>query len=408
MLNQRCDEMKVMRDPVHEYIHIEYQVIWDVINSREFQRLRRIHQTGTSFLVYHTAEHSRFSHSLGVYEIVRRMISEVKSLSEALSEDEKIQVMLAGLVHDLGHGPFSHFFESVTEISHETMTAHILLGTSDVHSVLKSYDDSLPDVLVSILSHTHPNSILSSIISGQLDADRMDYLLRDAMFTGTSYGQFDLGRILRTLRVVDQRLVIKESGVHSVEDYIMARYHMYWQVYYHPTSRSVEAILSGFFQRLKDLLKDNAERLKQYPMFCLLNPDDALDIEAHHRLDESACIYGFQCALDDEDDILRDFARRMLERDIFVYEDVRDEAQVETLKTALMTAGFDPTYYLYQDRAEKRPYSPYDEASGLIYILRTDGSIQELSNVSTIVSSIARGQAKSERKMFYPKEMRPS
>ena len=406
MLNQRCDELKVMRDPIHEYIHIEYQVLWDVINSREFQRLRRIHQMGTSFLVYHTAEHSRFSHSLGVYEIVRRMVSEVESLAHALSEEEKIQVMLAGLVHDLGHGPFSHFFESIAYPSHEAITARILLEDSDVHHILSVYDSKLPSTLVQILNHTHKNPLLTSLISGQMDADRMDYLLRDAYFTGTSYGHFDLGRILRTLRVMDQRLVVKESGVHSVEDYIMARYHMYWQVYYHPTSRSVEAILTGFFQRFKDLLEKDNTLTQRYPMFRLLDDQEELSLDEHYKLDESACYYGFQCALADEDELLSEFARRILERDIFDFMDIKDEEMIEAKQASLSAQGYDPRYYLYRDRAEKRPYSPYDEKTGLIYIGMPDGRILELSQVSTIVNSIVYGQAKEDIKMFYPKEKR--
>ena len=194
---QRCDETKVMRDPIHEYIHVDYQIIWDLINAREFQRLRRIHQMGTSYQVYHTAEHSRFAHSIGVYEIIRRMVTEVKGLNEFLSEVEKIQIMCAGLLHDLGHGPFSHFFETIVRPNHEKLTAMIIQGDSDVHRILIKYSPDLPALIVSILNHSHPNKVLSRLINSQLDADRMDYLLRDAYFTGTRYGTFDLERILR-------------------------------------------------------------------------------------------------------------------------------------------------------------------------------------------------------------------
>ena len=128
----KLNEVKVLRDPIHEYIHIEYQVIWDCLNSPEFQRLRRIHQLGATHQVYHAAEHSRFSHSLWVYEIVRRMVNEVEGLKDALSEEEQIEVMLAGMLHDIGHGPFSHSFESVLDFDHEKMGALILLGESTI------------------------------------------------------------------------------------------------------------------------------------------------------------------------------------------------------------------------------------------------------------------------------------
>ena len=404
-MNQRCNETKVMRDPIHEYIHVDYQIIWDLINAREFQRLRRIHQMGTSYQVYHTAEHSRFAHSLGVYEIIRRMVNEVKGLDEFLSEVEKIQIMCAGLLHDLGHGPFSHFFESILSPNHEKLTAMIILGDSDIHRILVHYASDLPEQIVSILNHSHPNKVMSRMISSQLDADRMDYLLRDAYFTGTSYGTFDLERILRTLRIVDDRLVIKESGVHSVEDYIMARYHMYWQVYYHPTSRSIEAILYAFFNRMRDLIVQEPKYLEAYPMFQFLKPDHAITLKEHYQLDESSCFYGFQCASDDTDKILSDLAVRILERKLFDYADFSSSDDYDAMKQRLIDYGFDPTYYLYMDKAEKRPYSPYNEDTNLIYILMPDKTIRELSQVSAIVNAVVYGQAKTEMKLFYPKEV---
>lgn len=404
-MNQRCNETKVMRDPIHEYIHVDYQIIWDLINAREFQRLRRIHQMGSSYQVYHTAEHSRFAHSLGVYEIIRRMVDEVKGLDAFLSEEEKIQIMCAGLLHDLGHGPFSHFFESILSPNHEKLTAMIVLGDSDVHRILVKYSKELPEQIVSILNHSHPNKVLSRMISSQLDADRMDYLLRDAYFTGTSYGTFDLERILRTLRIVDDRLVIKESGVHSVEDYIMARYHMYWQVYYHPTSRSIEAILYAFFNRMRDLIVKNPTYLDAYPMFRFLKPNHEITLKEHYQLDESSCFYGFQCASDDQDTILSDLAVRILERKLFDYADFSSSEDYELMKQRLIDLNYDPSYYLYMDKAEKRPYSPYNEDTNLIYILMPDKTIRELSQVSAIVNAVVYGQAKTEMKLFYPKEV---
>lgn len=392
-----------MRDPIHEYIHVDYQVIWDAINSKEFQRLRRIHQMGTSYQVYHTAEHSRFSHSLGVYEIIRRMVYEVKGLNEYLTEYDKITIMLAGLCHDLGHGPFSHFFESVIKPEHEKISAKILLENSHIHSILIRYDEDLPNKIVSVLNHTHPNKVLTRMISSQLDADRMDYLLRDAYFTGTSYGHFDLERILRTLRVVDNQLVIKESGVHSIEDYIMARYHMYWQVYYHPTSRSIEAILYAFFNRLKDLMTEDNTYIDQYPMFKFISNKGEISIEEHYKLDETSCFYGFQCAQEDKDTILSDFAHRILERKLFDYADVKSSSDYENKKKELIELGYNTDYYLYQDKAYKRPYSPYSEDDSQIMILMPDKSIKELSQVSVIVSAIVFGKQKTENKIFFPK-----
>lgn len=403
MLNLKTLEQKVMRDPVHEYIHIEYQIIWDVINAAEFQRLRRIHQMGTSYQVYHTAEHSRFSHSLGVYEIVRRMVTEVEGLKDYLSEEEKIEVMLAGLLHDIGHGPFSHFFERVMSVSHEDMTHRILVEDSEIHRILESYQNNLSLSVASILDHSHPRKVLTSLISSQMDADRMDYLLRDASFTGTSYGQFDLERILRTLRIVGDRLVIKYSGIHTVEDYIMARYHMYWQVYFHPASRSIEAILLAFFKRLQDLGSHDTSLYQKYPMFAFLKDLKSLSLKDHYRCDESSCFYGFQCTQEDEDEILSDLSSRILNRKLFDYKDIENEMDVETIRHALIQNGKNPTYYLSTDSAEKKAYFPYNEDHSLIYVLMPNQEVKELSQVSNIVHAIVSTAQKSEKKVFFPK-----
>lgn len=401
----KLNEVKVLRDPIHEYIHIEYQVIWDCLNSPEFQRLRRIHQLGATHQVYHAAEHSRFSHSLGVYEIVRRMVNEVEGLKEALSEEEQIEVMLAGMLHDIGHGPFSHSFESVLEFNHEKMGALILLGESTIHDVLVSHHPNLPKHIVDILQHKHSNPILNQVVSGQLDADRMDYLLRDAYFTGTSYGTFDLERVLRTLRLHDDKLVVKESGVHTIEDYIMARYHMYWQVYYHPVSRSFETILVRFFKRLVVLNAVDPGISKRFAMFGPFFHEGYPTLKEHFELDEAACLYAFTLARQESDGILKDLATRLMDRRLFEYAEVESPRQVEAQRQNVIEAGLDPEYYFALDTAIQRPYSPYQEKeNSLIWILNTKNEIKELSQASVLVAAIVRGENKKDEKMYFPRE----
>lgn len=402
---EKLNEIKVLRDPIHEYIHIEYQIIWDCLNTPEFQRLRRIHQLGSTYLVYHTAEHSRFSHSLGVYEIVRRMVNEVEGLKDMLSEEEKVEVMLAGLLHDIGHGPFSHSFESILPYSHEDFTIRILTEDSEICDVLAKADPHLPANVASIITHTHTNPLLSMIVSGQLDADRMDYLLRDAYFTGVSYGNFDLERVLRTLRVQSDKLVIKESGIHTVEDYIMARYHMYWQVYYHPVSRSVETILVRFFHRLKVLAESDPSIKGQFPMFEVLFQSEMPSVAQHFALDEPACFYGFRLATHHSDAILSDLASRLLNRRLFDYADVENNAQSDLQKQRVEELGYDSEYYFAIDTADQRPYHPYQEyENSLIWILMHTGEIKELSQASLLVKAIVKGENKEDVKMFFPKE----
>ena len=401
---KRLDETKVLKDPVHSYIHIDYEVIWNCLDSKEFQRLRRIRQLGGDFQVYPTAEHSRFSHSLGVYEIVRRMVTEVKTLCAELTEYEKVCVMLAGLLHDVGHGPFSHAFEHVTNHSHEEYTAKIILGDTELNSILRAVSKKMPEDIVSIIQHTHENDILNQIVSGQLDADRMDYLLRDSYFTATSYGQFDLERILRTMRVRKTSegrkvIVVKHTGIHSVEDYIMARYQMYWQVYYHPVARSYEAVFIQLFNRLKDIFKDNKDYFEDMKVLIPFLEKAEVSEEEYFRLDENSLLYCCALIQDKDDVIAADLAKRLQNRKLFEYVDYNEEnlAQIQNM---LRENGYDEQYYLRIENIEASVYSPYKGRK--ILIEKLDGQIVALEKASTIVESITKGQTKKEGTIFFP------
>ena len=402
---KRLSETKVLKDPVHSYIHINYEVVWNCLDSKEFQRLRRIRQLGGDFQVYPTAEHSRFSHSLGVYEIVRRMVTEIKSLSVELSEYDKICVMLAGLLHDVGHGPFSHAFEHITNHSHEDYTAKIILGGTELNRVLTEVSPRLPEDIVSIIEHNHPNDILNQIISGQLDADRMDYLLRDSYFSATSYGQFDLERILRTMRVrkIDENkkaLVVKYTGIHSVEDYIMARYQMYWQVYYHPVARSYEAVFIQLFNRLKDIFKENKEYFSDMKVLIPFLEKNVVSVEEYFKLDENSLLYCCSLIQDKDDEIAADLAQRLQNRRLFEYVDYSEE-NLAQIKNMLKEQNLDEKYYLRVENVEASVYSPYKGRK--ILIEQLDGKIVALEKASTIVESITKGETKREGTIFYPR-----
>ena len=402
---KKLSETKVLKDPVHSYIHINYEVVWNCLDSKEFQRLRRIRQLGGDFQVYPTAEHSRFSHSLGVYEIVRRMVTEIKSLSMELSEYDKICVMLAGLLHDVGHGPFSHAFEHITNHSHEDYTAKIILGGTELNRVLTEVSPRLPEDIVSIIEHNHPNDILNQIISGQLDADRMDYLLRDSYFSATSYGQFDLERILRTMRVrkIDENkkaLVVKYTGIHSVEDYIMARYQMYWQVYYHPVARSYEAVFIQLFNRLKDIFKENKEYFSDMKVLIPFLEKNVVSVEEYFKLDENSLLYCCSLIQDKDDKIAADLARRLQNRRLFEYVDYSEE-NLAQIKNMLKEQNLDEKYYLRVENVEASVYSPYKGRK--ILIEQLDGKIVALEKASTIVESITKGETKREGTIFYPR-----
>ena len=396
-------ETKGIRDAIHNYIHIEYQILWDCINAREFQRLRRIHQLGATFQVYPSAEHSRFTHSLGAYEIVRRMLNEIEDLGNLLTEEENVLVLLAALLHDIGHGPFSHAFEIISGQRHEEMTRQILASDSEIHEILSSYGKEIPNQIIQVLNHTYPNELLSQLITSQLDGDRMDYLLRDAYFTGVKYGNFDLERILRTMKAKENKLLVKESGIPAVEDYIMARYHMYWQVYYHPVSRSFEAMVSLLFQRMVEIYEQDPEILSEARMFLPYLREDKVSNQDHYVLDESSCQYGFHLLSHCKDPILKDLAERLLKRNLFEFTDTIE--QKKEIKEKLRAKNYDLRYYYYEDQVRQRAYQPYHGNDTPIWVLSKKDEIMELSTISNIVHAVTNSEEKIDDKIYFPKEI---
>lgn len=397
MPGSNLNEPRVLRDPVHGYIHITSPVIWRLLDTPEFQRLRRIRQLGGVFQVYHTAEHSRFSHSLGVYEIVRRMTEEVPDIGGSLSRQEKLVVLCAALLHDVGHGPYSHSFERLSHCSHEQMTMRLILEDTDIHTVLAEADPSLPAQVAAVIQGTCPNPLLCDLISSQLDADRMDYLLRDAYETGTSYGTFDLERILRCLRVKNGRLCIKESGMHSVEDYIMARYHMYWQVYLHPVARAYEVMLQLFFDRYSEVRS-------QLKIDLLENVFHLSELTCFLELDDCRLVTGLQQASVSDDRILADLADRLLNRRLFDWIEEPDPSQEFQIRQRLEQAGLPTLFYLREDVSGSKVYLPYHEDRAQIRVLCADGEVRNLSHQSAIVSALDTIKPSVSRRLYFPKE----
>ena len=244
---EKMDHVKVFRDTLYGNIPVEYQLIWDLIDTREFQRLRRIRQLSGVSMVFHTAEHSRFGHSLGTYFIANRMSNEVVDLKETLSEYEKIVFLGAALLHDVGHGPYSHAFEHVFGIRHEQITCDMIENKdTEINKVLSKYPGLASDI-AGIIRHDGKYPLIESLVTSQLDVDRLDYLNRDAQFTGATYGVVDVDRLIRVMRISDGQICYKDKGVHAIENYLMSRYHMYWQIYYHPVARSYEIILESIY-----------------------------------------------------------------------------------------------------------------------------------------------------------------
>ncbi|WP_100374230.1 HD domain-containing protein [Bacillus sp. FJAT-45037] len=402
----QLEEEKVFKDPVHRYIHVRDELIWALIGTKEFQRLRRIRQLGTTYVTFHGAEHTRFNHSLGVYEITRRIVDVFKGRPH-WDEDERLLSLSAALLHDVGHGPFSHSFEKVFDMDHEEWTREIILGDTEINEVLSNVSKDFPQAVADVIEKTYSNKLVTSIISSQIDADRMDYLQRDAYYTGVSYGHFDMERILRVMRPMEDQVVIKQSGMHAVEDYIMSRYQMYWQVYFHPVTRSAEVILTKIFKRAKELHLNGYE-FKQKPEHFHSFFYEKGSLKDYLRLDEAITLYYFQIWEEEEDRILKDLCVRFNNRRLFKYVEFNPNQRMNDwpeLQELFKKADLNPDYYLVVDSSSDLPYDfyrPGEEEERLpIHLVLPNGKIRELSRESDVVEAIS-GKKRTDHKLYFP------
>ena len=408
----KLSEEKVFKDPVHHSIFVQDPVIWKLIDTPEFQRLRRIRQLGTSYLTFHGAEHSRFTHSLGVYEITRKIIDQFERNGYAdWPREERLVALCAALLHDIGHGPFSHSLEQVFGTDHEDWTCELILGDTGVNAVLREADASLPGKVAAVIRKDYEKPIVTSLVSSQLDADRMDYLLRDSYFAGVHYGSFDLDRILRVLRPHKGSIVVKESGMHAVEAYLMSRYQMYWQGYFHPVTRSSEVMLRAIFRRARELYADG------YRFAFLLPPLEslfkgALTMSDFLELDESLVQTAFSRWKYEADPVLAELCRRFMNRRLYKYIALerREEGRIGELAREWEQAGLDPEYDLLIDTPTDLPYDVYDPETNRhgrdklpILLLDDHGNCEEISRRSEVIRSIA-GLQKGKYYVYFPEE----
>jgi HD superfamily phosphohydrolase len=393
---QKKSREQVFRDPVYGYVHVDYEFITKLINASVFQRLRRIKQLSGVSMVFHTAEHSRFAHSLGVYELANRFIK-IPAIKEALSEREQLLFLTTALLHDIGHGPYSHAFEVAFGVDHEKIGAKLIMSNQEVRSILDGIDNEFAKDVVSIILKEGKYPLIEQLVSSQLDIDRLDYLERDAHFTGAAYGHIDLDRLLGVVAVKDHKRVFKESGVHAIENYLVSRYHMYWQVYYHPKARAYEAVLEKLYIRLRELL------LSDYQFESNMNPLKAIlidpnNVEAFEKIDDfyiNGLISSFR---DASDAVLKalsnDFLDRKLWKVIKVTPDTKE--QIKTIKQHLNAKQL--KYFTANSQMTQTTYVA-NEAE--IKILTKNGSIERLSDYSLIVKGLIGSGFKSEKFFIY-------
>jgi uncharacterized protein len=394
---------KVLKDPVHDEIVVTDPWIWKIVNTRAMQRLRRIRQLGTSFLTFHGAEHSRFTHSLGAYEIMRRTLIHLEhECGWPHDERDRRLALAAALLHDVGHGPFSHTFEKVYPVHHEVWTRRIILEDNELSTCLAEIDGQFGDDLVGIFQKSNGYNNIQQLISSQLDVDRMDYLLRDALHTGVSYGRFEIARIIRSLTLDNGQILLKSSALRTVEQYILARYFMYTQVYLHPVTVGSDVLVGQILSRARDLLANG------YPLFIpeqlsvmLLPHSGEISVENYLWLDESTLLYAFSKWANSGDAILDDLSSRFLTRRLFVPL-VRSEPSGEewaALRTAARANGFDPNYYVAGRSSSISGYVYLGEG---ITLLHASGELMELSRESRLVRELVPDE---EYRLFLPKEL---
>ncbi len=309
------NKLKIINDPIYGFITIPSELIFDIIEHRYFQRLRRVSQMGMSYLVYPGAHHTRFQHAIGCTFLMQKAIQVLRFKGVSISEEEEEASIIAILLHDIGHGAFSHALEHsiVNEISHEEISLKFM-------EVLNDEFDGKLSLAIEIFNGNHPRKFLNQLISSQLDIDRLDYLKRDSFYTGVAEGNVNSERLITMLNVKDNELVVEEKGIYSVEKFIISRRLMYWQVYFHKTGLISESILVKILQRAKELsLKGEKLYASQALSFFLTNKIDKKSfnnvvLETFSQLDDFDIISAIKSWQNHDDLILSTLSKSIIQR----------------------------------------------------------------------------------------------
>ena len=360
---------------------------------------------GLAYFAYQSAEHSRFTHSLGAFHLAQRLIAKLR-LTHDIPDSVQTAVRVAALLHDIGHGPFSHVIESILGFHHEEFTVEAVLSDETaIGRLLADYSDTLADDIAAIVRHEFTPHALGHIVSSQLDVDRMDYLLRDSLMTGAKYGIFDLEWIIKSIEIDEDgdHLYVSTPGLYAVEDYLQARYYMYRQVYFHRTLRSAEAVLRVLFRRAFELFASgNAPWSDEGTAMMTVLSGKKLSLEQHLEFDDNDVLYSIKRWRESGDRVLRDLASRFLDRRLFKAFDVdmpQDERPdfVRAARSAVEAAGYDPEFYFVEDEATNASYSFYSKQNAdpkdLIYVQEgfARPRIREISEVSPAVRGLQEG-----------------
>jgi HD superfamily phosphohydrolase len=407
------NKKKIINDPVYGFITIPSELVFDLIQHPYFQRLRYIKQLGMTHLVYPGALHTRFHHALGAMHLMGLALETIKSKGQAISFEEEQGVIIAILLHDIGHGPFSHALEHtiVDGVSHE----HI--STLLMNNLNREFGGKL-GLAIEIFNNRYHKKFLYQLVSGQLDLDRMDYLNRDSFFTGVSEGVISFDRIIKMLDVVDDQLVVEEKGIYSIEKFLIARRLMYWQVYLHKTVIAAEQMLVKILERAKELSHEG-RNLFASPCFSyfLKNSismedfkNNPLNIERFTKLDDNDIFTSIKVWVNDEDLILSTLCMHLIDRNLYQVEITNEPPSIERINNLAdkVTDEYeisddDTSYFVFTDTIKNKAYSVGD---GSIKILMKDGSIQDIAGASDYSNLEALAKTVQKYILCYVKELK--
>ena len=402
-----ANKLKIINDPVHGFIKIPYEIIFDIMEHRCFQRLRRISQTGLLSLIFPGATHTRFHHAIGAMHLMFNALEILKQKGVKISTEEEKGAMLAVLLHDVGHGPFSHALENILMDNWHHEKLSLLL----MEQLNEEFSGELT-IAIQMFQGKYHRKFFNQLISSQLDVDRLDYLKRDSFYTGVSEGNINTQRILSTLNVLDDELVLDEKGIYSIEHYLVARMFMYWQVYYHKAAVLAENLLIKIMNRAKTLVSQNvkveaSENLKYFLYRESSTKATEEDIARFMELDDTDVLQAIKSWKNHEDFVLSYLCKTVINRKfpkiIYSSTPFSDDLVQEKIRETNLHFGIENGDLLV-DNIE-RNLLPYDKAKQPIYLLRNDMEKVALEQAGSQILSMNINEKITRYILSFPKEI---
>lgn len=401
------NKLKIINDPVHGFIKIPYEIIFDIMEHRCFQRLRRISQTGLLSLIFPGATHTRFHHAIGAMHLMFNALEILKQKGVKISTEEEKGAMLAVLLHDVGHGPFSHALENILMDNWHHEKLSLLL----MEQLNEEFSGELT-IAIQMFQGKYHRKFFNQLISSQLDVDRLDYLKRDSFYTGVSEGNINTQRILSTLNVLDDELVLDEKGIYSIEHYLVARMFMYWQVYYHKAAVLAENLLIKIMNRAKTLVSQNvkveaSENLKYFLYRESSTQATEEDIARFMELDDTDVLQAIKSWKNHDDFVLSYLCKTVINRKfpkiIYSSTPFSDDLVQEKVQETNLHFGIENGDLLV-DNIE-RNLLPYDKTKQPIYLLRNDMEKVALEQAGSQILSMNINEKTTRYILSFPKEI---